>query len=115
LELISRTQGAVLILAAQGRIDHAHANAFEAALAPHLMLCKAAGISIVLDFAGVDFISSVGLRVLMIAAKQVKVQQGKIAIAALTPIVHEVFQVSRFNQVFKVFVTVDEAATALAS
>lgn len=115
MELISRTQGAVLILAAQGRIDHAHANAFEAGLSPQLMLCNATGIPIVLDFAGVDFISSVGLRVLMIAAKQVKVQQGKIAIAALTPIVHEVFQVSRFNQVFKVFATVDEAATALAS
>lgn len=114
MELTSTYLGTVLILAVQGRIDHAHANDFEAALAPHLLLCKAAGTSIVLDFSGVDFISSVGLRVLMIAAKQVKVQQGKIAIAALSPIVHEVFQVSRFNQVFKVFATVDEAKVALA-
>ncbi len=115
MEVISRTHGVVQILAAQGRIDHAHANDFEAALAPHLSVCKADGTPLVLDFSGVDFISSVGLRVLMLAAKQVKAQQGKIAVAALTPVVHEVFQVSRFNLVLKVFGSVDEAALALSS
>ena len=115
MELNSRTHGLVQILAAQGRIDHAHANAFEAALVPHLLLCKAAGTPLVLDFSGVDFISSVGLRVLMLAAKQVKSQQGSIAVAALTPVVNEVFQVSRFNLVLKVFGTVDEAAVVLGS
>ncbi len=115
MELISRTHGIVQILAVQGRIDHAHANAFEAALAPYLLHCKAGGTPLVLDFSGVDFISSVGLRVLMLAAKQVKVQQGKIAVATLTPVVNEVFQVSRFNLVLKVFGSVDEAAVALSS
>ena len=115
MELNSRTQGVARILAAQGRIDHAHANAFEAALAPHLLECKADGTPLVLDFSGIDFISSVGLRVLMLAAKQVKAQQGKIAVAALTPVVNEVFQVSRFNLVLKVFGSADEAAVALSS
>lgn len=115
MELISRTHGVVQILAAQGRIDHAHANAFESALALHLVHCKSGGIHLVLDFSGVDFISSVGLRVLMLAAKQVKAQQGKIAVAALTPVVHEVFQVSRFNLVLQVFGSADEAAQALSS
>jgi anti-sigma B factor antagonist len=114
LELTSRTLGTVQILAVRGRIDHAHANAFDAALAPHLRQCTAAGAGLVLDFSAVDFISSVGLRVLMLAAKQVKAQQGRIAVAALTPVVHEVFQVSRFNLVLKVFANADEAALALA-
>ena len=70
---------------------------------------------LVLDFSGVDFISSVGLRVLMLAAKQAKLQQGKIAMAALTPMVSEVFQVSRFNLVLQVYGSVDEAILALAS
>ena len=42
-------------------------------------------------------------------------QQGKIAVAALTPVVNEVFQVSRFNLVLKVFGSADEAAVALSS
>ena len=48
----------------------------------------------------------------MLAAKQVKTQQGKIAIAALTPMVAEVFQISRFHLVLPVH---PDVATALAS
>ena len=115
LELISRTVGVVKILATQGRIDHAHAKAFEVALAPYLLQCSANGTPVVIDFSGVDFISSVGLRVLMLAAKQVKMQQGKIAVAALSPVVTEIFQVSRFNQVLNVFGSAEDAANALSS
>ncbi len=111
---MSRTDGIVKILAPQGRIDHAHSDAFETALAPHLLQCKDEGGSIVIDFSGVEFISSVGLRVLMLAAKQVKAQQGKIALASLTPVVSEIFQVSRFNLVFNVFLNADEAVKALS-
>ena len=76
MELRSQTRGVALVLTVIGRIDHSRANAFEAALAPHLQFCTASGKPLVLDFSGVDFISSVGLRVLMLAAKQVKQQQA---------------------------------------
>jgi anti-sigma B factor antagonist len=62
---------------------------------------------------GVDYISSVGLRALMVAAKQVKTQGGRIAVAALTPMVREVFQISRFHLVFSLFDEVDAAAQSL--
>ena len=114
MELSSRSIGTVQVLLVQGRIDHAHANAFEVAMAPYLAACQGEQ-SLVLNFSGVPFISSVGLRVLMLAAKQVKTQQGRLAIAALTPIVAEVFQVSRFNLVLRVFDTPDAAAAALSS
>ena len=67
------------------------------------------------DFAGVEYVSSVGLRVLMLAAKQVTAQNGRIVIAALTPVVSEVFQISRFDLTFSVFDTLDSALVALAS
>lgn len=67
----------------------------------------------VLDFAGVSYISSVGLRVLMLAAKKVKAQQGRISIAALSPIVAEIFKVSHFDLVLKVFTGVDAAVGAV--
>ena len=67
------------------------------------------------DFAGVEYVSSVGLRVLMLAAKQVTAQNGRIVIAALTPVVFEVFQISRFDLIFSVFDTLDSALVALAS
>lgn len=103
----------VLVATASGRIDFAGAQVLEDALAPALAP-GAPHRGIVVDLAGVDYISSVGLRVLLLAAKQVKAQQGKIAMAALTPIVTEVFQVSHFNLVLSVFPDVAAAAAALA-
>lgn len=114
MELTARSLGTIRVLTVKGRIDHAHASAFETALLPQLADCSAEGAAVVLDFSGVVFISSVGLRVLMLAAKQVKAQKGRLAIAALTPVVAEVFQVSRFNLVLRVFESTDAAAAALA-
>ena len=113
MQISSSQLGSVRILEVHGRLDHAHAKAFESALAPHLVDCSAAGAPLVLDFSDVVYISSVGLRVLLLAVKQVKAQQGRIAIAALTPIVIEVFQVSHFNLVLKVFPDVAAAAAEL--
>jgi anti-anti-sigma factor len=105
--------GAIRVLRVSGRLDHSQAKDFEAALAPHLLTCTPQGSPLVLEFSGVVYISSVGLRVLLLAAKQVKAQQGRIAIAALTPIVAEVFQVSHFNLVLTVFPDVAAAAAEL--
>ncbi len=59
-------------------------------------------MALVLDFAGVDYISSVGLRVLMIAAKQTRGNGARIAVAALQPVVAEIFAISRFDHVLEV-------------
>jgi len=114
LELSSRHVGLARVVEVHGRLDHAQAKAFEAALAPHLSDCAKGGSPLVLDFSGVVYISSVGLRVLLLAAKQVKAQQGQIAVAALTPIVTEVFQVSHFNLVLRVFPDVASAVAHVA-
>ena len=114
MNLNPKLQGSVLILAPQGRIDHASAEDFSTALEPHLAECKAGGVSLVLDFGGIEYISSVGLRALMLAARQVKAQNGRIAIAALTPEVKEVFEISRFNMVYKVFDNVDAAVAGVS-
>ena len=113
MNLNSRTQGNILILAPQGRIDHASSNDFSVALEPYLEECKLGGTPLVLDFSGIEYISSVGLRALMLASRQIKAQNGRIAIAALTPGVKEVFEISRFNLVYKVFDSVDEAVTGV--
>ncbi len=113
MEVSSGNLGSTRVLRVQGRLDHSHAKDFETALAPHLVACTAGGSALVLDFSDVVYISSVGLRVLLLAAKQVKAQQGRIAIAALTPIVTEVFQVSHFNLVLSVYPDVAAAAAGL--
>ena len=60
--------------------------------------------ALVLDFAGVEYISSVGLRVLMIAApSRCAAGSARIAVAGLQPVVAEIFAISRFDMVLEVF------------
>lgn len=115
MEVSPRHHGNILILSPHGRIDHAHADAFKSALDKYLAECKSGGTHVVLDFAAVNYISSVGLRMLMLAARQVKTQGGRIVIAALQPLVEEVFKISRFNLVYQVFHSVDDALAELES
>jgi anti-sigma B factor antagonist/stage II sporulation protein AA (anti-sigma F factor antagonist) len=103
MELLQHQQGRTLVLAPAGRIDHTHADAFKLALDPHLALCVKDGQPLVIDFSAISYISSIGLRALMIAIKQVKAQGGRMVLAALTPLVLEVFTISRFDMLFEIF------------
>lgn len=113
MELTSRRAANATILMPSGRIDQDHADGFKQGLEPFLDECKTGNVPVILDFSAVNYISSVGLRVLMLAARQVKAQGGQLVIAALTPIVREVFEISRFNLVYKVFPDVTAALAAL--
>jgi anti-anti-sigma factor len=112
MDLAQKRIADTTVLSPSGRIDHATADAFKTALAPHVARCAAGQDRLVLDFRAVEYISSAGLRVLMLAAKQAKAQGGAFALAALQPIVREIFEISRFTLVMKVFGTVDEALAA---
>lgn len=112
MDLQPRQQGTLTVLSPIGRIDHASADAFQAALQPHLEPCRDGKGALVLDMHALEYISSVGLRVLMMAARQAKAQNGRIVIAGLTPLVREVFEISRFNLVFDLY---DDVAAALAA
>jgi anti-anti-sigma factor len=107
MQLVESQQGAISILAASGRLDMATSDSFREAL-----LARLAGggqQSLVLDFSGVDYISSAGLRVLMIASKQARSAGVSVAIAGLQPIVAEIFQISRFDTLFPCHATLEAA------
>lgn len=92
-----------------GRVDHRSAAAFEQALAPLLAEAGAIKGAVVLDFSGIEYISSVGLRVLMVAAKQMRTQQATLAVAALQTVVAEIFAISRFDRVLLVCADLEDA------
>jgi anti-anti-sigma factor len=98
------------LLGVAGRVDHRSAGDLEAALAAAMGHAGA----VVLDFTGVEYISSVGLRVLMVAARQMRAQQAGFAIAGLQPVVAEIFAISRFDKVLPVHADVAAALGALS-
>ena len=113
MELTERRAGKAVVVVPVGRIDMGTAEQLKGRLIPLVADAAQKGEVVVLDFAGVDYISSAGLRVLMLAAKEAKASGGKIAIAALQPLVNEIFEISRFNKVLACHAGVDEAIAAL--
>ena len=115
MPLIARRFADTTVVFPEGRIDHATAEQFKAALAPHLVPCAAGRDPLVIDMTGVEYISSVGLRVLMLASKQAKAQGCALAVCGLQPVVREIFEISRFNLVLQVFPALREALAALST
>jgi len=109
MQVSQQRYGDVRVVALSGRIDNTTSEMFRTDLGPHVAECRVGGDRLVLDFSGVEYISSVGLRVLMLAARQSREQGGTIAIAALQPVVREIFEISRFNVVFPCYGTLREA------
>lgn len=110
MEFTSQKISDIALISIQGRIDHNTAKDFENALKPHLDQCISGEQKrIIVDLGGVDFMTSAGLRVLMIAAKTCDKQKAEIAVAALQPIIREIFRISRFDLVLKIFPTVKSA------
>ena len=109
MQVTSQPFGDATVARAVGRVDHASAAAFEAALMPLIADLGACNGTLVLDFSGVDYISSVGLRALMIAAKQMREHKAQLIVTALQGVVAEIFAISRFDRILTVTPTLDDA------
>jgi anti-anti-sigma factor len=114
MECKIRDVGNVVIVEVEGRIDHGTAPAFGSVLLPQVEGCTGEDKKLVLDMARVTYMSSAGLRVLMIAAKGCRKQAGRIVLAALQPTVQEAFKIGRFDMVLETFPTVRDALAAIS-
>lgn len=114
MQLTRREFADVTVIAAAGRIDHRSAPGFEAALQPLVAAVAQRRGALVLDFAGVDYISSVGLRVLMLVARRLRESGSHVALAALHSVVAEIFAIARFDKVLPVAASVEAALAGLS-
>lgn len=99
----------VVVLTLQGRLDQSTAEDARTALAPHLERCAEGQDHLVLDMAGVDYVSSAGLRVLMLASKQAKAQKGYLVLVCVQPLVQEILEISKFTLILRTLPAVRDA------
>jgi len=69
----------------------------------------------ILDMSDVPYVSSVGLRAIMMGAKESKAAGGKLAVIALQPVVKEIFEISRFHFLVPIFTTLEDATAKLST
>jgi anti-sigma B factor antagonist len=88
------------VLTVSGRIDATTAEDLKRTLDS---LIDGNFATILIDLAGVEYISSVGLRILLAALKKVRPKQGDVKLAALQPFVGEVFEIAGFTKLFTIY------------
>lgn len=106
MEIREVQEGTVTVVAPMGRIDSTTSGELDAKLQA---LAAAGQRRVVVDFSGVEYISSAGLRVLLTLAKRTRDTGGKLALSALDSSVRQVFDLAGFTALFSVCATRDEA------
>ena len=96
--------GMVTVAVLDGRLD-----TVTAAVAEQQLLGLLQEGALVADLSSVPYISSLGLRLLLKAAKTAKGAGVTFSVCASQPTVREVFEISGFNRVISAFATRDEA------
>lgn len=99
-------EGAAAVITVRGRLDTMSAPELEQKLTEWI---SGGSIRLILDLAGLEYISSAGLRILLSAAKKASAQGGFLSCCALQGIVRKVFDVSDFSRILPVYDTLDEA------
>ncbi|MFA4877827.1 MAG: STAS domain-containing protein [Methanoregula sp.] len=100
----SHEKGTVLSIA--GRVDTATAPALEQAINREIDLGHR---KILLNFSGVNYISSGGLRVLLAAAKKLKGSDDRFGLCSLNPEVLKILKLAGFTSIFSIYPSEGEA------
>lgn len=110
MNIIEETRDGVLILRAEGRIDSGNAAVFEG----HLVRAVGGDPNrLVVDMANLAYISSAGLRSLLVAAKKARPLGGRIALSAMAPHIRSLFDASGFSSLFEIHGDAGAAVAAL--
>jgi anti-sigma B factor antagonist len=109
MEIIEETRGSVVVVSASGRLDSNTAPALEAVLPARID----ANPATVLSLAEVPYVSSAGLRVLLIGAKAARAKGHRLVLVGLSDSVREVFDISGFTAIFSIEPDIESALAAL--
>lgn len=99
-----------LIAKPVGRIDGANASDFERVVRTAMRGHEG---PVIVDCQGLTYISSAGLRVLMMIARNVGARDAAFAVCSLSGPIAKIFQISGFDRVIATRASRDEALVAL--
>jgi stage II sporulation protein AA (anti-sigma F factor antagonist) len=95
-----------VIVYVKGRMDAVSAPDFEKKLGDRI---DAGETNFVVDLAELDYISSAGLKSILVIAKKLKTKNGQIMLSALQDAVKEVFKISGFSSIIPIRESVEAA------
>ncbi len=110
IDVAAERDGNALVLLPVGRLDSANARSFEQVVMEHI---GSGEQSLIVDFSRLTFISSSGMRVLLIAAKKLQATSGKLILCEMKEHIEEVFRISGFDQIIPIKTSRGDAVRAV--
>lgn len=95
-----------VIIEIVGRLDTTNFSKLENEIMNHI---DSGGNQFVIDCTAMDYVSSSGLRVFLMALKKVKALEGKFLLCGLQENIREIFEISGFTTIFDIYKNQEEA------
>lgn len=112
MDIRCQSKSSVTVVSPAGQIDAETSPELENRL---LTLIQRGDALIVLDLAGVEYMSSRGLRVLLLVSRKCQHSEARFVLAGLNDFTNELLTITGFLPHFEVFGKVDDAVAAMSS
>lgn len=99
MEILEEKQGEVTILLPRGRVDSVSSSDLETALLRNVGAGRA---QLAVNLEAVEYISSAGLRVLLLLVKKLQTSSGRLVLYAVPDSVRLVFELAGFLPLFEI-------------
>ena len=109
MDFMSTKVDQAVTIKATGRMDAATAPLFEQEC---MRWVEQGDTNLIVDFSGLEYISSAGLRIILSVGKKLKSQGGSLAFGGMSAMVKEVFDISGFASIFPVHISLEAALAA---
>ena len=110
MEMIVRQEDQAVVVSVTGRMDAVTASQFDKRLET---LMVEGATNIIVNFRDLEYISSAGLQTILATAKKLENSKGEILLANLSGAVKEVFEISGFDTIFRIFDTEELALSSI--
>lgn len=110
MNITEKTENDTIIVSLSGRLDASSAPEAE----QHLNKVIDNSKKLIINLSELEYISSAGLRVLLVAAKKLRHTNGNLALCSLQDGVKEVFDISGFSSIFNIYTTEQEAQASMS-
>lgn len=100
IRISEKNSGSITIIGISGKIDSSSSPDVEKKINE---LIDRGNKYFVINFAGAEYISSSGLRVMLSSLKKLRKVQGDLKLACLKPLVKDVFSTAGFTQIFELY------------
>jgi anti-sigma B factor antagonist len=112
MDIESEQVGGVSVVTAHGRLDGIYSSAFANRVGE---LITGTNPKILIDFADIDFVTSAGLRAVLLLMRKAKASGGAFALCGINDQVREVLDISGFAEVFSIHAGRPEGIAALSA